>query len=324
LPNNRPRRQRPKSKQDRSRLCEVNRLLNTRGLTDERRAELEAERDLLSPMLQPPTREDLERLIERVEAKQASGSSLPGGSSASKSLLWTEEKMEAAMQQLLVYDRENALRKARSASDAARVAALLSELPNHPLNLLAREVGDWLWREDKSYPKPAVTQTGTWKVHGWLKREPYNRADVHGNVATVANAVDDAYRLLAERDAEDPLWFVRRAEKLFDGGDVAMTQRSIRNLSDVELHVEPSLSAPTPVRPAPGTTDLAKQVSLILQIDAQHLGRLAAHSHEYNDGIRAAITRQLQACGHCDGVFLANVYNAMRPKGLSAFPPRQF
>lgn len=66
------------------------------------------------------------------------------------------------------------------------------------------------------------------------------------------------------------------------------------------------------------------QVDLILQIDAQHLGRLAAHAPEYDSAIRAAVTRQLQEHGYADGAFLAGLYNASRPKGVSAFPPRSF
>lgn len=87
MANSKPRRQRPTSRLDRARLCEVNRLLNSRGLTDERRAELEAERDRLSPVLQPPTREELERLIERVEAKRENGFPSPDGSPAGEIIL---------------------------------------------------------------------------------------------------------------------------------------------------------------------------------------------------------------------------------------------
>jgi hypothetical protein len=346
LANRKPRRQRPKSKQDRSRLCEVNRQLNGRGLTDDRRAELEAERDRLSPVLQPPTREDLERLIERVEAKQASGSlsgsssagesasdsgtpvssqyKLSAGSPSERSILSAEEiraKVEAWTQRIVPCARENALRKAKSAPDSERAAILLTEFPEHPLNKLADELAAYLWQADLSRPRPDVQQIARGIIRGWLKREPFNRHDLRGQVETVANAVADVYRLLAERDAAEPDWFVRRAEKLFNAAGLDPAKPPA---------VEPAVdlappSAPEPVHPATSTPDWLKQVDLILQIvDAQWLGRLVQHSPALDGQIRGAISLQLQKHGHCDGVWLANLYNTLRPKALSAFPPRSF
>jgi hypothetical protein len=85
---------------------------------------------------------------------------------------------------------------------------------------------------------------------------------------------------------------------------------------------EPVLSAPAP-EPSPAIRTTDDQVNLILQIDP-HLARLAAHAPEHDSAIRASLTRQLQEHGFADGSFLAGLYNASRPKGVSAFPPRTF
>jgi hypothetical protein len=214
--------------------------------------------------------------------------------------------------------------QAKNAPPAEGAFALLEEFPEHPLRKLAAEVSMWVWQQDMSRPRPDLEQMVGWKIISWLKREPHNRHDAHGNAETVSNAVDDVYKLLSEREAADPDWFACRAERLFHGENVAMTQEHTKpSASESELNPMPG-SVPVPVPPVPGTTDLPKQVDLILQIDAQHLGRLAAHSPDFNSGIRACLSRQLQEHGFADGIFLCNLYNAMRPKGLGAFPPRSF
>ena len=43
-----------------------------------------------------------------------------------------------------------------------------------------------------------------------------NLHDIRGNTETVANAIADVCRRVAERDASEPSWFVRRAERLLD------------------------------------------------------------------------------------------------------------
>jgi hypothetical protein len=70
--------------------------------------------------------------------------------------------------------REAAIRRAEATPDHERAAVLLAELPNHPLNVLAKEVADWLWREDWSMPKPSEKMMASWTLKGWLEREPWN------------------------------------------------------------------------------------------------------------------------------------------------------
>jgi hypothetical protein len=330
----RGRRFKPRTREGRKRAAELGRIISSpRTLKADREAALR-ELDSIAPVLgslsrtegPKPTGEDLERLIERVQAKQASGSSLPNGSPSGKSILSAEEiraKVEAWTHQLVPYARENALRKAKSAPDSERAEALLAEFPRHPLCKLADELARYIWEQDLSRPRPDMEQIARGIARCWLKREPYNRADIHGNVETVANAVADVYRLLAERDAEDPIWFVRRAEKLFDTAGLDPAKPLAVDLAPLSAPA-PRTHESEPSNPIEqAETGLVQRTNLVLTADP-NLSRLAAHAPEYDSGIRAAITRQLQEHGYADGAFLAGLYNASRPKNLSAFPPRTF
>ncbi|HWY53011.1 MAG TPA: hypothetical protein VNZ03_01005 [Terriglobales bacterium] len=297
-------------------------LKNSRTLKA-RRLEIETRLDKIAAVkpeslseLPPPkpTTKDLLALCDRVDVAKRKGSL----SEKSIPLAGTSAGLEAFLAKM-VPNREAAIRRAQNAPDSERAAALLTEYPEHPLNKLAAELARYIWQEDKSSLKPDVEQMAIWKVQGWLEKRPYNRHDIRGSVETVAAAVDDAFRLLAEKDAAKPDWFVRRAEKLFDAEGLEPTRTPA---AEPAIDLAP-LSAPAPVHSPARTPDWPKQVDLILQIDAQHLGRLAAHSPEFDSGIRASLTRQLQEYGFADGTFLRNLYNAMRPLGLSAFPPRQ-
>lgn len=275
----RGRRIKPRTREGRKRAAELGRIISSpRTLKADREAALR-ELDSIAPVLgslsgtedSKPTREDLERLIERVEAKQASGSlsgsSLAGehisesgtpvptkpqvGSPSERSILSAEEiraKVEAWTHQLVPYARENALRKAKSAPDSERAAAILTEYPEHPLNKLGVELARYLWQEDKSSRKPDVEQMALWKVQGWLEKRPYNGHDIRGNVETVAAAVADVFRLLAEKDAAEPDWFVKRAEKLFDAPSPEPTGTLA---AEPAVDIAP-LSAPALFTPPPG------------------------------------------------------------------------
>jgi hypothetical protein len=265
-----------------------------------------------------PTTKDLLALCDRVDDAKRRGSL----SEKSIPLAGTTAGLEAFLAKV-VPDRGAALRRAQNAPDSERAAALLTEYPAHPLNKLAAELARYIWQEDKSSPKPDVEQMVLWKVQGWLEKRPYNRADIHGNVETVANAVADVYRLLAERDAEDPIWFVRRAEKLFDTAGLDPAKPLAVDLAPLNAPA-PQTHESEPSNPIEqAETGLVQRTNLVLAADP-NLSRLAAHAPEYDSGIRAAITRQLQEHGYADGTFLAGLYNASRPKNLSAFPPRTF
>jgi hypothetical protein len=73
LANSKPKRQRPKTKLDRARLCQINTLLNNSRTPDAQRAELEDERDRLSPVIEL-TRPDLEAWLGRIKAARENGS----------------------------------------------------------------------------------------------------------------------------------------------------------------------------------------------------------------------------------------------------------
>jgi len=108
--------------------------------------------------------------------------------------------------------RQRAIKRAKTATPAEKAVAILADVPNHPLNRLAAEVAHWLWSEDKSNPKPPAATLAAQYVRHWLSDEPWNRHDVRGSRLTVDAAVANAFRLVAEQEAMEPGWFVRRAE----------------------------------------------------------------------------------------------------------------
>jgi hypothetical protein len=54
------------------------------------------------------------------------------------------------------------------------------------------------------------------RVKHWMSDAPWNRHDVRGSRTTVDSAVAKAPKLVADLDAADPDWFVRRTEKLLN------------------------------------------------------------------------------------------------------------
>jgi hypothetical protein len=85
---------------------------------------------------------------------------------------------------------------------------LPATLPEHPLCKLAREMGLWLWSEDRSNAKPGIDARRI-RIRHWLSDSPHNRSDVQGNRHTVDNAVADILRQVAEKDAADPECFIK-------------------------------------------------------------------------------------------------------------------
>jgi len=313
----RARRIKPSTREGRKRQAELGRVIsNPRTLKTDREAATR-ELDALAPLENfgspsltppaPPTQDWKEALIDRVEARR-------------EGTVFDKGSLEEALARLAVEDRARAIRNAENATPLEKAQTLICELPDHPLNKLARELAAYLWREDQSNPKPNIEQMVRWTVKGWLARQPYNRSDVRGDVQTVSDAVDDLYRLLSERDIAEPGWFVRRAEKLLNSQAVLPVKKT-EPVAEPALQTYSASLQKEEVQPL--NENLAARVSLVLAADSS-LSRLAAHSPEYDSGIRAALRDRLLSRSNCDGSFLAGLYNAMRPRNLSAFPPRTF
>jgi hypothetical protein len=70
------------------------------------------------------------------------------------------------------------------------------------------------------------------RVRHWPSDAQYNRTDIRGSRSTVDEAVADALKLVAERDAADPSWFVKRTERLLDAPPIARTEKP--NVNEVQ------------------------------------------------------------------------------------------
>jgi hypothetical protein len=169
------------------------------------------------------------------------------------------------------------------------------------------------------------------RVQHWLSDAPYNRHDLRGSRSTVDAAVASALKLVADLDAADPDWFVRRTERLFDAPPSALTKptaahESLQTAERVRTNPVPSGAQPdeptlNPIERA--SADLAARAALILRTDSW-LSRLAEHSPEMRTRILAALGEELLRTGFVNGDFATRLYNDSRPKALSQFPPRQF
>jgi hypothetical protein len=342
LPNNRPKRQRPKAKRDRRRLCEVNRQLNLRGTTPERRADLEAERDRISPVLLPPTREDLDQLIGRVEDSR-NGSPLPDGGPEAEGIPSTgtpppTSPVEAAQQALarkldaarVPFDAQI---KAKELRIDDRLTAIAEQHARFGYEL-------WTGRQDwdhvpfdgkavivtcqlKAWRNKPVSEHPTWQEASWVyflglpameKLRQFTAIRKSFAKTTPEQRADIFKRLNIEKRMHEPL-----PERLLNREPEEPAEPET---PDEELVIKPE-PAPDPIIQA--NLNIAEQADLVLRvIDPQFLGRVAQHSPTLDSQIRAAVANQLLAHGNCDNAFLLQLYNALRPRLVSAFPPRNF
>jgi hypothetical protein len=139
-----------------------------------RRTEIENRLDEISPIVgtkEPslekrelkPTTRDLLALCDRVEAARETA---PVSSSVEADInAWLTR-------QLGITNHTRAIQEAASATPAEKAEAILSELPEHPLNKLARELEQYLWNEDMSLPKPDFERQVQMRVRHWLSAMP--------------------------------------------------------------------------------------------------------------------------------------------------------
>jgi len=146
-------------------------------------------------------------------------------------------------------------------------------------------------------------------------------------VQTVSDAVNDVYRLLAERDSADPGWFVRRAEKLLDAPALlpVKTERGPEPeppQASSAIPIKGEEAPPSPIERV--GSDRAQLVEMILRTDS-FLRSLSAVNFELNEKIRAALTAELLRVGHIAGTWAAALYNSLRREyKLFSLPERRF
>jgi hypothetical protein len=217
----RVKRQRPSTQADRQRAAELRKIMNGSRSSKAEVTAAREEYDRLCPSILPGA-PPVALLSSRARQRETPSQPPPSKQSIPSPVTATPDPLQALLDKCLspetlesiaIEGRARSREKAENASPLERAQTLLAELPEHALNKLARAVADWLRSEDKSRPKENYDHRLFWILNGWLSRQSYNRSDVHGSTETVAAAVDDVYRLLAERDAADAGWFVRRWEK---------------------------------------------------------------------------------------------------------------
>jgi len=155
-------------------------------------------------------------------------------------------------------------------------------------------------------------------VRHWLSDAPYNRHDFHGNRSTVDEAVAGALKLVAEKEAADPHWFVKRAEAAYDAPPIVRTEKP---------NVSLKLTSRAVIEPEQHPLGFANRnldatAAIVLSTDSW-LSNLTSHSEDMRSRIIVELGNEIRRSGHVDAEFCMRLYNSLRPTALSKYPPRQ-
>lgn len=277
----------------------------------ETRAEYRAlRRGLKSSRTSKSRRLEIEARLDEIAAKKPESilSELPPAKPTNKDLQALCTRVEEAKRRKSI----------PSAVRPAGLEAFLAKMvPEH-----ARQVcADPVRRRNNAAHHIAIT-TGNllypenvlWEMLTWNRGFPHPSRN-----AAADKWIADLFAEVGRRDAADPGWYFR---VLVESPEA--TPAVNRTVQPSKLPAPPSAPEAETANPVEQPeSSLMQRTNLVLAADP-HLARLAAHAPEYDSGIRAAITKQLQEHGFADGAFLAGLYNASRPNNLSAFPPRSF
>jgi hypothetical protein len=352
-----PKRARPKTREDRARVHEINRLLRTRGgLNPEDRTSLEAEKNLLSPVLEL-SRPDLEAWMGRIEAARESGSLsgvqgekkegisdrspvspqsnlatlVPGTFEHDAAIAWcsipaTPEVREAAVKRYWIEHgkRETERLLADPVRRRKNAALHVASTTDNPLRDHARKFAHSISYDENNLgtwgsvaERREHTFTGLlWEVLTWNRSFPHPTTEQKWSDAIFAE-VD-------RRDLEDATWFRRVLETPRQSKPVEVKpEPKVPTVVSAEAKRVSPESEPTlnPIERA--SADLAARAALVLQTDSW-LSRLAEHSPDMRTRILASLSDELLRVGFVSGDFCARLYNDSRPRALSQFPPRQF
>lgn len=360
MPNSKPKRRRPQSRKDRARLCEVNRLLNKRNLAADERTNLEAERDELSPVVEP-----------------AVGSCSDTGTPIAKSIPSAEEVPEKPAANVIPFpDRvdgrgndETSAEELPNVDWRVHVPGLKAEAP------LARRcvilAADFQVRTGSARECFASAE----RMHELFLTGEFTLADLD----TIEAAFMRNFGTLPESAILPPrsecketvfavlqkkaLAFFRsrspeeraRLRRVFGNGPLTPQMRAIVDTLKARV-VAPVLeekaaapgngSAAVDVSPVPkgnpesvigrsadapqlspfehAALDLRSRAELVLTTDSW-LQNLATHNlGTMREKILTAITERLLTVGHADGLFCLGLYNELRPRGVAKFPERRF
>jgi hypothetical protein len=359
-----PKRARPKTREDRARVHEINRLLRTRGgLNPGDRANLEAEKNRLSPVLEL-SRPDLEAWMDRIEAARESGSLsgvqgekkegisdrspvspqsnlatlVPGTFEHDAAIAWSSiptapEVREAAVKR---YWTEHGKRETeRLLADPVRrrnnAALHVASTTDNRLRDHARKFADSISYDENNlgtWGSVAERREHTftrllWEVLTWNRSFPHPTTEQKWSDAIFAE-VD-------RRDLEDAEWFRRVLET--PSQPVAQPEPkkpTVVSADAKRADLVKKRGAAVIAEPEPkldpivrASMDLAARALLVLRTDSW-LSRLAEHSPDVRTTILAALSDELLRTGFVSGDFCARLYNDNRPRALSQFPPRQF
>lgn len=320
-----PKRERPKTRQDRARVHEINRLLRTRGgLTPEYRASLEAEKDRLAPVIQVGS---LSQKASELVSADFSGTPDSPAIKADDARAALARKLDAAKKAF----ESQLSAKVLNISDALCVIAEQhakftyevwsgrSDWENLPHSDRAAIVTCQLrvWRKQPLFERPTwgeaawayfmgLTAVEKLRLSGeFAKLTPEQRANIFKQTGVVKRAVQ----------VMEDKYFTEPQGSTSDGQSITPSQLPEPLLTEETTPLLDPIAA--------ASANLAARSALLLQSDSW-LSRLAEHSPEMRTRIIAGLSQELLRAGCVGGDFSARLYNELRPRAVGAFPERKF
>jgi hypothetical protein len=343
-----PKRARPKTRQDRARVHEINRSLNEgRNLSAERRGELEAERDRLSPVL-TLTRPDLKAWIGRIETARESGGSLSEKTSESERI--SSDRTPDSPTSQADAARKNLARKLDDAKKAFEPQWRAKALHiGDNLCAVAEQHAKfgyeiWTGRDDwEELPRDGKVVLTTCQLKIWRNEQVSVHPTWREGAWTYFMGLPAVEKLRLRSVFEAQSLTHEQRKQIFE--QLKIEERMNEPMPEKYWRKEPQTEqpqieadeptktldlAPTKAEPEPvldpvvrASMDLAARADLVLRTDSW-LSRLAEHSPDMRTKILASLSDELLRAGFVNGDFCARLYNDSRPRAVSRFSPRQF
>lgn len=204
----RVRRVKPSTLAGRKRQAELGQIISSPRTSKEDRAAALEELNLLAPIVGTPSDfEDSFPTVSNPNPRRPNSESLDA--------FWKRMTSPEVQLQMHELDKSIAIEKAKNASPVERAAYLLKSLPDHALNVMAREVRNIIRQDESKRGNPQTVSIETemgWTIEHWLGPNAMKYNSPRGETL---KAIANIYQLLAAKDAAEPGWYVKAAEQRF-------------------------------------------------------------------------------------------------------------
>ena len=204
----RVRRTKPSTLAGRKRQAELGQIISSPRTPKEERAAALEELNLLAPIVGTPIEiEDSFPTVSNPNPRRPNTESLDA--------FWKRMTSPEVQVQMHELDKSIAIEKAKNSTPIERAVYLLKSLPDHPLNLMAREARNEIRQDESRRGNPQTVPIETemrWTLEHWLGPNAMKYNSPRGETR---KAIANIYQLLAAKDAAEPGWYVKAAEQRF-------------------------------------------------------------------------------------------------------------